>query len=90
MKRIKEYKQQQLYKIEWVKEEVISAKPIDIGHGLPYKETLQYLVRTMGQRNPLFKLVLSLASYATANHLSPLQQEKADEIINYFRSKGVF
>lgn len=72
----------------WVEEQVRSLKPTGKGKML-YKDALQYLVRTMEHDSPLFEFVLGLASFATANKLSPLQMEKADEIIRYYIKKGV-
>lgn len=74
---------------EWVVEEVKSLRPYNAGNGFVYKEALQYLARTIEQDNPVYSLVLGLASFATSNRLSPLQCKKADEIIAYYEKKGV-
>ena len=77
------------YPVEWVKKEVSSLKPINAGCGFRYKEALQYLVRVIDQDAPHFDLLLGLASFATANGLSPRQKEQADKILEYYQNRGV-
>ena len=78
------------YPKEIVQKRTKSFKPKRNSAGaMLYKDALQYLVRVIDQDNPVFDLVLGLASFATANKLSQKQQEKADEIITYYENEGV-
>jgi len=75
---------------EKVIKRVASYKPIRNENGaIRYVDALQYLVRVIEQDNPAFQLILGLASFATNNHLSEKQREKADEIISYYNRMGV-
>lgn len=78
------------YPLEWVENTVRSLKPKrNKEGGMKYKHALQYLTRVIDQNSPHFDLVLGLASFATANHLTDKQKEKAHEIIAYYEELGV-
>lgn len=78
------------YPKEVVQKRIKSFKPIRNEEGsMLYKDALQYLVRVIEQDNPVYPLILGLASFATANKLSTKQAEKADEIIAYYENEGV-
>ena len=76
--------------LEWVENKTYSLKPKrDMEGRIYYTDALKYLLRVIEQNSPHFDLVLGLASFAVANHLSDKQAKKANEIINYYEEKGV-
>lgn len=83
-------KEEEFFPLEWVENTVRSLKPTRNENGkIKYKHALQYLTRVIDQNSPHFDLVLGLASFATANHLTDKQKEKAHEIIAYYEELGV-
>lgn len=76
--------------LKWVENKVFSLKPERNKEGcMYYADALKYLVRVIEQNSPHFDLVLGLASFAVANHLTDKQAKKASEIIKYYEEKGV-
>lgn len=76
--------------LKWVENKVSSLKPERNKEGyIYYDDALKYLVRVIEHNSPHFDLVLGLASFAVANHLTDKQSQKAAEIIRYYEEKGV-
>lgn len=72
-----------------VEEKVIQKKPTTTNKTIDVKLALQYLSRVIDQDDPVYVLVLGLASFATANKLSEKQFSKATKIISFYIKKGV-
>ena len=78
------------YPLEVVTKRVTSYKPIRNSEGsILYKDALKYLFRVLPTDEPSLDIILSLASYATANNLSGKQVKLAEKFIDYMEKRGV-